>query len=131
MSKFNELIGKTLESIDGLEKGSDKITFLTNEGIKYFMSHDQDCCESVSVEDIHGEMEAILKSPITNAEVVTNSEDDPNDIDEKQDDAESFTWTYYYISTEKGSATIRWFGESNGYYSESVDFYREGTNSWD
>ncbi len=115
-AKFEDLKGKILTHIQ--VNGSDEIIFTTNENKKYRMHHYQNCCESVSIDDICGELDWLLNSPILRAEERTNS-DQPKD-EEYQDS--SFTWTFYEICTLKGSVTIRWYGSSNGYYSESVDF---------
>lgn len=41
---------------------------------------------------------------------------------EPGDEWDSHTWTFYRFVTMLGTVTVRWLGESNGYYSESVDF---------
>jgi hypothetical protein len=86
--------------------------------------------------DIAGDIEDLIDSPILLAEEVKSANDGeydrkyqhPIEVDslvskmEHEEFSESFTWTFYKLSTIKGSVTIRWLGRSNGYYSESVDF---------
>lgn len=116
---FSILKGKTLKEIQGLEVNSDQVIFLCEDGSKFMMYHPQDCCESVTIYDIIGDVQDLIGHPILIAEERT-SETNPNDVNMKYQD--SFTWTFYELATIKGSVTIRWYGESNGYYSESVYF---------
>ena len=114
---FAELVGKRILHINGLEKQSETVTFITAANV-YRMYHYAECCEAVYVEDIVGDIEDIMYSPIISAEEVINHEEDNPGY-------ESVTWTFYKIDTIKGGITIRWCGESNGYYSESVDFEKK------
>lgn len=113
---FDILKGKTLTKIEGGVE-DERLTFHTSDGMKYVMYHDDDCCETVYIEDICGDFEDLYNQPILLAEEVSNSDDEP-----KYKGEESYTWTYYKLSTNLGSVTIRWYGSSNGYYSERVDF---------
>jgi hypothetical protein len=96
------------------------ITFYERTGRKYRMYHEQDCCERVQVEDIVGSLKSLVNSPILEASERT-SDTDPERLVAINHD-ESFTWTFYVISTIKGTVTLRWLGESNGCYSEGVSF---------
>ena len=121
-NSFNTLKGLTLKSID-VNKDRDQITFVTDDGRVFEMYHSQDCCESVSIEDINGDLADLVGSPILVAEEATNSDSNPEGVDPKRIEwQDSFTWTFYKLATIKGSVTIRWYGSSNGYYSESVSF---------
>lgn len=118
--EFAELVGKTLSKVEG-RVGDEEIHFETDDGITYMMYHDQDCCENVLVEDINGELEWLIGSPIITAEEATNADDEYKDFPPPEH-PDSYTWTFYKIATAKGHVVIRWLGESNGYYSESVAF---------
>jgi len=118
-AKFSDLIGKTLVAMTGLEKNSDRVDLFTADGEHFVMRHQQDCCESVSIDDIVGNIEDLIDSPITMADEAT-SDENPNGVTKEYLD--SFTWTFYKLATVKGYVDIRWYGESNGYYSEGVDF---------
>ena len=124
---FEEVLkGKVLAKIEG-KKGDDEIIFTTVDGEVYKLYHSQDCCEGVSVEDICGELDDLIGEPLLQVEEVTNSDVNPPDANpETIEYQESFTWTFYKLGTIKGGVTIRWYGESNGYYSESVDFCKVG-----
>ena len=117
---FNILKGLTITSIDGLEDDSAEVIFTTSEGRRFEMSHSQDCCERVSIEDVCGDVNDLLNSPILLAEKET-SDEDPVDVNKEYHD-DLYCWTFYKLSTFKGDVTIRWYGESNGYYSVGVDF---------
>lgn len=121
-SDFGKLVGKTMASIEN--KNNLEVIFTQDNGHVYKLYHNQDCCEQVSVDDICGDLEDIIGSPILLAEEITNEQDvNPVDIIPPEYQ-ESFIWTFYKLSTIKGSVTIRWYGASNGYYSERVDFCR-------
>lgn len=115
--EITELIGKTLTDVH--RTGDDEIRFVAFDGSEYRMFHYQDCCESVSIEDVCGDLSDLTWCPIIQAEEVSNA-----DGAKKDDWNESYTWTFYKIATNRGAVTIRWYGTSNGYYSESVDFER-------
>lgn len=120
---FSVLKGKTIVSIVKNEDDTE-IVFETSDGDRYLMYHDQDCCESVYVESICGDITDILNSPVLVAETVVSEDIDPDGVRENNVKyrEDSFTWTFYKIDTAKGGVTIRWYGTSNGYYSEDVSF---------
>ena len=121
MIDFSILKGLTITSIEDLEEDSELVVFKTSEGRRFEMYHSQDCCESVSIEDVCGDVNDLLNSPILLAEEET-SDEDPTDVDKEYHD-HLYCWTFYKLSTFKGDVTIRWYGESNGYYSVCVNFY--------
>lgn len=117
-NKFSNLIGKILTEVI-ISEEKDGIVFVTDNNEKYFMYHEQDCCETVLIEDLNGDIKDILNTPILEAHVESNS---GKKVDEWDD---SYTWTFYRIATVKGYLNIRWYGTSNGYYSEEVNFIKE------
>lgn len=135
---MKELIGKTVIKIEG-NKNSEEMFFYLEDGSVYKMYHSQDCCESVHIEDIIGDLDDLIGSPILKStEECSDKKLDltdeekviqvTNKLDLKEEDnsyePESFTWTFYRIATIKGTVTIRWYGTSNGYYSESASFVK-------
>ena len=126
---ISKMVGRTIMSItkgldadDGsgdivpLTAPADRVEFILDDGSKIRLWHGQDCCETVDLVDIDGDVADLIGAPLTMAEEVSNSADPHG----REYEPESYTWTFYKFATVKGYVTLRWFGESNGYYSESV-----------
>lgn len=113
--EFCELLGKTLTAVHASDE---QIIFKCLDGSEYLQFHSQDCCESVGVDEVIGDWADVIGSPLLIASEETNR-DNP-----KSEYTESHLWTFYKLDTVKGGVTIRWYGSSNGYYSESVNFER-------
>lgn len=114
------MLGKTLR---GVEKGDgsddDFIVFTLTTGEQFKMYHEPDCCEHVYIEDISGDLDDLVGSRLTMSEEISGEPPEGH-----EPDPESETWIFYKFATAKGYVTIRWYGTSNGYYSESVEFVR-------
>jgi hypothetical protein len=122
------LVGVTLVRA---ENNGNAIDFFTTDGKWFALKHIQECCESVWVEDVIGDLSDLVGAPIVYADEITN---DPaigtpehfwkylgtSWSDTQSDDAG--TWTFYRLGTIRGSVAIRFYGTSNGCYSETVDF---------
>lgn len=116
MAYFNMLKGEILKSITPLKKDGDiiELHFKTNENICYILYHEEQCCEYVYLHTIDGNIDNLIGSEILQADEIVNDRSDT--------DYGSETWTFYKLATVKGYVTLRWLGNSNGHYSEKVDF---------
>ncbi|NJN96361.1 MAG: hypothetical protein HC875_20715 [Anaerolineales bacterium] len=120
---ISELLGKILKKVD-VDAYKTQIEFETECGKKFLMTYHQDCCESVSIKQIDGDLEDLIGSPIVMAEERSSKEEEQPLRDAPVDYScyEAYSWTFYKLATLKGYVGISWFGSSNGYYSTSVDF---------
>ena len=116
-AKIEDMRGKVFTRVTG-SVGGDQLMFETaTERFVFF--HYQVCCEYVNINDIVGDLEDLIGEPLLIAEEVSGATE-PDD-----EHYESYTYTFYKFATRKGYVDVRWLGESNGYYSESVSLGRE------
>jgi hypothetical protein len=111
------LKGKIIKKIEHNKNDGDELLFYLKDDCEVVkMLHIQDCCECVRIEDVIGNLDDLIDTPIIEArETINDNHNDDNDD-------RYMTWTFYNLVTKKGYVDIRWCGESNGYYSERVNF---------
>jgi len=113
---FKVLKGLTLQTTKGIKKGEGEVVLATEcgKGFRMFNGElERGHGLSAYVEDVVGDIADIIGSPILLAEEVSGGDD-------VQDSRG--TWTFYKLSTIKGSVTLRWYVDGGGYYGEHVDF---------
>lgn len=126
---LKDMIGKTMTKVEirvgkscAPDYDCDRVMFTASDGTQYEMFHQQDCCESVNLEDIDGDIANLEGSPITMAEFVDGESGDHTGETYLED--HSYTWTFCKFATVKGYVTFRWYGTSNGYYSETPSIFK-------
>jgi len=114
-----QMLGKTFVRVTGSVDG-DEMLFETATGERFMFAHQQDCCETVRINDIVGDLQDLVGEPLLISEEVKGA------TEPDEEHYESYSYTFYKFATRKGYVDVRWLGESNGYYSESVDLFVEG-----
>jgi len=109
---LNELVGNKIIKITGLAKESETVRFSMENGDICIFHHWQNCCEVVRLIDFEMSCNSLIGATIFKAIESSNENDNGN---------ECSTWTFIKIETDKGGLWMRWLGESNCNYSESVE----------
>ena len=113
--EIEQLVGETLTYVD-TDENNDEIMLTTASGKIIKIFHEQDCCESVHIEDTEGNWHELIGKVIVEATNESTSEGEP-----PNEYSESWTRTTLTFKVDDATVISRWIGESNGYYSESVD----------
>jgi hypothetical protein len=113
---LNEIMGKTMKTVTNT---GEAIVFECDDGDTFSLHHEQDCCEHVTIDEVHGDLADLVGTPLIQAEEEVSYNDGP-----ANDYTESYTWSFYKFATIKGYVTVKFYGESNGYYSESANLYK-------
>ena len=109
-----ELIGKTLRNVIVDYENNEIELYFSDKTLATFL-HKQDCCEAVWIESTEQEV-ADLKLYI--GQVLTDCYMDSAAKETRYGSETITTLTFWF---ENELVKIIWKGESNGYYSESVD----------
>jgi hypothetical protein len=89
----------------------------TKSGKVFRIFHSQDCCENVRIVGTEGNWKDLVGKVIRDFSHVTDPGGDP-----PPEYSESWTWTEFIFKVDDHTVISRWLGDSNGYYSEHVDF---------
>ena len=95
---IRDLVGEVIKEVIGGEKGSDECRIITESGKLFKIYHDQDCCETVDIEDC--ERDDVIGGYVHFADFVGG--------EEPYEGSDGYTWSFLKIDTSKGSIWQRW-----------------------
>jgi hypothetical protein len=121
---MEKIKGQTPVEINGMKEGSEKVEIITAEGGKLTIVYEHDCCAGCEIVQVDGDPMDLLGAPLLMCEEDGNVGEQESKDKEYPD--ESFTWTFVKFASVHGYVTLRWYGSSNGYYSEAPTCYYEG-----
>lgn len=115
---FSDLAGKTLDDLRvGVNEDDNDALYILASGRWYIMSHWQDCCEMVTLED------APDVAPSTRGATIVEAAESVVTGGDFESGGDTSTATFYQLRTSREDIAITWRGTSNGYYSENVGVY--------
>ena len=109
---IDQIKGMTITAVIYKESNESLLIHLNTHVLE--MIHHRDCCETVYLADVVGAFEDLIGYPLL--------EVSESIVDIATADMSSTT-SYYNFRTVKASVQLRWLGESNGFYSETIDCY--------
>tara|TARA_R110000851_G_scaffold73880_1_gene162942 strand:- start:392 stop:778 length:387 start_codon:yes stop_codon:yes gene_type:complete len=109
-NKISDIIGRTVFNVDQTE---DEIYMIFSDGSLGRFYHDARDAAEVNIDDVNGDWADLIGHPLLVAD---------ERISESDTRHGSETWTFYTFRGIGGSVDVKWHGESDGYYSESVEF---------
>ena len=115
-TSIHSLLGDVLAYVD-IDEVNNQILLTTKNGRTVRVYHHQECCETVRIRDTEGDWHDLIGKVI-----VETSYSQSKDVDPPSGDPESWTLTELKFRVDDSTVINRWIGESNGAYSESVDF---------
>lgn len=113
MKILTELIGQT---VIGVNVGRHALHLQLANGKKFGFWHERECCETVEIDQVDGDIDDLIGTPLVMAEVVSERYNGDDSL---------CVYTFYKFATVNGYVTVRWNGTSNGYYGVKVGMFEQ------
>lgn len=123
---LDNLKTKSIKKIIGLDEGSHEVVFIFDPG-KVCLHNEWDCCETVVIDKIFGDVSDIINSPIIDVKI--SDKENYLNILAPEDDNDNFfgptiEYRYYTIVTEEGQLSFRFRASYKcGSFSMKIDSY--------